>query len=47
MMLPSGNAGSDTAADHTGAVDAAIAQIPVGHRRGMLFTCDGAGSPMP
>jgi Transposase DDE domain group 1 len=43
VMLRPGNAGSNTAADHTAAVDAAIAQIPARHRRRMLFTCDGAG----
>jgi len=44
VMLRPGNAGSNTAADHIAAVDAAIAQIPARYRRKMLFTCDGAGS---
>ena len=44
VTLRPGNAGSNTAADHIGIVDAAIAQIPAKHRRKMLFTCDGAGS---
>jgi hypothetical protein len=44
VILRPGNAGSNTAADHIAAADAAIAQIPPQYRRKMLFTCDGAGS---
>lgn len=44
VMLRPGNAGSNTAADHIAAVDAAIAQVPARYRRKMLFTCDGAGA---
>ena len=39
-----GNAGSNTAADHIAIIDAAIAAIPVKHRRNLLITIDGAGS---
>jgi hypothetical protein len=40
----SGNAGSNTAADHIAIIDAAIAAIPAKWRRNLLITVDGAGS---
>jgi hypothetical protein len=45
-MLRPGNAGSNTALDHIGVVDAALAQIPPEHRHGypILFRFDGAGA---
>jgi hypothetical protein len=42
--LRSGNAGSNTAADHVEVLTAALAQIPSRHRRDLLITCDGAGA---
>ena len=42
--LRPGSAGSNTAADHTAIVDAAIAAVPPAFRRGLMITCDGAGA---
>jgi len=44
-MLRRGNAGSNTAADHIGVLDAAIAQLPDQHRHGVpiLVRADTAG----
>ena len=44
-LLRPGNAGSNTAADHITVLDAALAQIPDGHRHGhpILVRADGAG----
>lgn len=39
-----GNAGSNTAADHIGIIDAAIAAIPSKWRHNLLISIDGAGS---
>jgi hypothetical protein len=39
-----GSAGSFTAADHVAVLDAALAQVPAGHRRDVLVTVDGAGA---
>jgi hypothetical protein len=44
LKLRAGNAGSNTVADHIEVLTAAIAQIPAGHRRDLLITCDGAGA---
>ena len=44
VMLRPGNAGSFTASDHLLVLDAAIAQIPAGHRTDVLVTVDGAGA---
>lgn len=44
VMLREGNAGSNTGADHVKVLDAAIGQIPAGHRRDLLVTIDGAGA---
>ena len=41
--LRPGNAGSNTAADHTAVLTEAIAQIPARHRRNLLIRVDGAG----
>ena len=41
--LRPGNAGSNTAADHTGVLSEAIAQIPAPHRKSLLIRVDGAG----
>jgi Transposase DDE domain group 1 len=46
LRLRPGNAGSNTAVDHTEVVDEAIAQIPPRYRRNMLITCDGAGATL-
>jgi Transposase DDE domain group 1 len=45
-MLRPGNAGSNTAADHIGLLDAALAQIPEEYRHGypVLVRADGAGA---
>lgn len=43
-MLRKGSAGSNTAADHIGLLDAAIAALPPKHRRRLMITCDGAGA---
>jgi hypothetical protein len=43
-MLRRGSAGSNTAADHIGLADAAIAALPPGFRRKLMVTCDGAGA---
>jgi hypothetical protein len=43
-MLRPGSAGSNTAADHTAIVDAAIAALPPAFRRKLMITCDGAGA---
>jgi len=45
-MLRPGNAGSNTAADHIAAIDAALTQIPDEYRHGypILFRFDGAGA---
>ena len=42
--LRRGSAGSNTAADHTAIVDAAIAAVPPAFRRKLMITCDGAGA---
>jgi len=42
--LRPGSAGSNTAADHTAIVDAAIAAVPPAFRRRLMITCDGAGA---
>ncbi len=42
--LRSGNAGSNTAADHVQVLGEAIAQVPAPHRRKLLIRCDGAGA---
>ena len=42
--LRSGNAGSNTAADHIEVLTDAIAQIPATHRRKLLIRSDGAGA---
>ena len=39
-----GSAGSNTAADHTAIVDAAIAAVPPAFRRKLMITCDEAGA---
>ncbi len=44
VMLRPGNAGSFTASDHIGVLDAAMAQIPAPWRTDMLVTIDGAGA---
>ena len=41
--LRPGNAGSNTAADHTGVLSEAIAHIPAPHRKSLLIRVDGAG----
>lgn len=43
-QLRSGNAGSNTAADHVEILGEAIAQIPAGHGRQLLVRSDGAGA---
>ena len=42
--LRPGNAGSNTATDHTDVLTAAIAQVPAAHRRRLLVRADGAGA---
>ena len=44
VMERPGNAGSFTAADHVKVLDAALAQVPAGHRGDILVTIDGAGA---
>jgi DDE family transposase len=44
IIARSGNAGSNTAADHIAIIDAAIAAIPERFRHRLLITIDGAGS---
>lgn len=44
VMQRAGNAGSFTAADHVKVLDAALMQIPAGHRGDLLVTIDGAGA---
>jgi hypothetical protein len=44
VKLRTGNAGSNTAADHIEVLDAAIGQVPAAHRRDLLVTVDGAGA---
>ncbi|MGH3906149.1 MAG: IS1380 family transposase [Pseudonocardiaceae bacterium] len=46
FRLRAGNAGSNTASDHIGVLDEAIAQIPARHRRDLLVTVDGAGATL-
>jgi hypothetical protein len=41
--LRKGSAGSNTAADHIGLVDASVAALPPAWRRNLLVTVDGAG----
>ena len=43
-MLRPGSAGSNTAADHLVVLEAAIAALPLGFRRRVMVTCDGAGA---
>jgi len=43
-MMRKGSAGSNTAADHIGIVDASIAALPPAFRRRLMVTCDGAGA---
>jgi hypothetical protein len=43
-MMRKGSAGSNTAADHTALVDAAIAALPPAFRRRLMITVDGAGA---
>jgi hypothetical protein len=43
IMLRPGNAGSNTAADHIGAVRLALAQLPKGLRRRVLIRADSGG----
>jgi len=40
-MLRPGSVGSFTAADHIAVLDAALAQIPPGHRDDLLVAVDG------
>jgi hypothetical protein len=42
-MLRKGSAGSNTAADHIGLTDAAVAALPPAYRRNLMVTVDGAG----
>ena len=42
-MLRKGSAGSNTAADHTGLVDASVAALPPACRRNLMVTVDGDG----
>ncbi len=42
-MLRKGSAGSNTAADHIGLVDASVAALPPAYRRNLMLTVDGAG----
>jgi hypothetical protein len=44
MMLRSGNAGSNTVADHISVLADAIAQVPPAHRGKILIRLDGAGA---
>ncbi|MEV6343299.1 IS1380 family transposase [Actinoplanes sp. NPDC051851] len=44
MLLRSGNAGSNTVADHIRVLGAAINQLPVAYRRKILIRVDGAGA---
>lgn len=43
-MLRTGNAGSNTAADHIAVLTEAISQVPAAHRRRLLVRSDGAGA---
>ena len=43
-QLRTGNAGSNTAADHIEVLTEAIAQIPAAHRKDLLIRSDGAGA---
>jgi len=43
-ILRTGNAGSNTAADHIEVLTAAIAQVPAGQRKNVLVRSDGAGA---
>lgn len=43
-MLRPGNAGSNTSADHIAVLTAAIAQVPLAHRKQLLVKADGAGA---
>ena len=43
-LFRNGSAGSNTAADHIKALDAAIAALPARHRRRLVVTTDGAGA---
>lgn len=43
-MLRRGSAGSNTAADHIGIIDAAITALPQRFRRRLMVTVDGAGA---
>jgi len=47
IMLRPGNAGSNTAADHTKAARLALAQLPVHLRRRVLIRAGNAGRPAP
>jgi len=42
--LRSGNAGSNTAADHVEVLTEAIGQVPAAHRKQLLIRSDGAGA---
>jgi len=42
--LRTGNAGSNTAADHIEVLSEAISQVPAGHRKRLMIRCDGAGA---
>lgn len=42
-ILRPGNAGSGTATDHVAVLDAALAQLPAGHRQRVLVRVDAAG----
>ena len=44
LMLRAGNAGSNTAGDHTHVLDQVFAQVPWPHRSRMLVRIDGAGA---
>jgi hypothetical protein len=44
FTLRAGSAGANTVVDHLEVLDAAIAQIPAGHRRGSAGHRDGAGA---
>jgi len=46
FRLRPGNAGSNTASDHIGVLDEAIAQVPDPYRRDLLITVDGAGATL-
>ncbi len=46
LRLRPGNAGSNTASDHTEVLAEAIVQIPARYRRDLLVTVDGAGATL-